>query len=175
VCYCVLFTDDAVDVDELREALAKIRQKRHATSQQNRPGFLENIDDETKGGYAFAYVFSFKAVIMFGCCDMTIFSFLPCFRFPSTRTTMSSHFDFADVETLYMELQAQHAETIQELDKTREMLLMQHKINKDYQIEVREVVGRFSLDRKIFQHLDIFSLCVTLHSQLSPLGLRESE
>jgi len=88
---------------------------------------------------------------------------------------MSSHFDFADVETLYMELQAQHAETIQELDKTREMLLMQHKINKDYQIEVREVVGRFSLDRKIFQHLDIFSLCVTLHSQLSPLGLRESE
>jgi len=46
----------------------------------------------------------------------------------------------------FSELQANHVETIQELDKTREMLLMQHKINKDYQIEV-------SLLRNIMEHL----------------------
>lgn len=32
------------------------------------------------------------------------------------------------------ELQATHAETVQELEKTRNMLIMQHKINKDYQV-----------------------------------------
>lgn len=34
------------------------------------------------------------------------------------------------------ELQAAHAETINELEKTRSMLLLQHNINKDYQKEV---------------------------------------
>lgn len=36
------------------------------------------------------------------------------------------------------ELQASHADTINELEKTRNMLIIQHKINKDYQTEVRE-------------------------------------
>ena len=33
-------------------------------------------------------------------------------------------------------MQAEHAETINELEKTRNMLIVQHKINKDYQLEV---------------------------------------
>ena len=31
------------------------------------------------------------------------------------------------------ELQAEHADTINELEKTRNMLIVQHKINKEYQ------------------------------------------
>ena len=34
-------------------------------------------------------------------------------------------------------LTADHAETIEELEKTRNMLIVQHQINKDYQQEVR--------------------------------------
>ena len=34
------------------------------------------------------------------------------------------------------ELQAAHVDTINELEKTRNMLIIQHKINKDYQTEV---------------------------------------
>lgn len=40
------------------------------------------------------------------------------------------------------ELQATHAETVQELEKTRNMLIMQHKINKDYQMEVETVTQK---------------------------------
>lgn len=39
-----------------------------------------------------------------------------------------------DLEHSIKELQATHAETVQELEKTRNMLIMQHKINKDYQV-----------------------------------------
>jgi len=39
-----------------------------------------------------------------------------------------------DVERSLREMQATHAETIQELEKTRNMLIIQHKINKDYQV-----------------------------------------
>ena len=45
-------------------------------------------------------------------------------------------FLFLDYERLVRELQAEHADTINELDKTRNMLVIQHKINKDYQTEV---------------------------------------
>ncbi|KAM4017680.1 protein fantom [Anomaloglossus baeobatrachus] len=41
-----------------------------------------------------------------------------------------------DLEKSLRSLQANHAETVQELEKTRNMLIMQHKINKDYQVEV---------------------------------------
>ena len=43
---------------------------------------------------------------------------------------------FSDYEKLVAELQAEHADTINELEKTRNMLIVQHKINKDYQMEV---------------------------------------
>lgn len=39
-----------------------------------------------------------------------------------------------DLERSMRELQATHAETVQELEKTRNMLIVQHKINKDYQV-----------------------------------------
>ncbi|XP_012588674.1 PREDICTED: protein fantom [Condylura cristata] len=47
-----------------------------------------------------------------------------------------------DLERSMRELQAAHAETVQELEKTRNMLIMQHKINKDYQMEVEAVTQK---------------------------------
>ncbi|XP_069072418.1 protein fantom isoform X1 [Pleurodeles waltl] len=47
-----------------------------------------------------------------------------------------------DLERSMRELQATHAETVQELDKIRNMLIMQHKINKDYQVEVEGVTQK---------------------------------
>ncbi|XP_036922198.1 protein fantom isoform X2 [Sturnira hondurensis] len=47
-----------------------------------------------------------------------------------------------DPEHSLRELQATHAETVQELEKTRNMLIMQHKINKDYQMEVEALTQR---------------------------------
>ncbi|XP_062968072.1 protein fantom [Cynocephalus volans] len=47
-----------------------------------------------------------------------------------------------DLERSMRELQAAHAETVQELEKTRNMLIMQHKINKDYQMEVEAVTHK---------------------------------
>lgn len=43
---------------------------------------------------------------------------------------------FADYKRALLELQAEFAETVHELEKTRNMLIVQHKINKDYQVEV---------------------------------------
>lgn len=39
-----------------------------------------------------------------------------------------------DTDRSLKELQAIYAETVQELEKTRNMLIIQHKINKDYQV-----------------------------------------
>ncbi|KAM7146870.1 protein fantom isoform 2-T2 [Macrochelys suwanniensis] len=47
-----------------------------------------------------------------------------------------------DMEYAMRELQATHAETVQELEKTRNMLIVQHKINKDYQTEVGAVTQK---------------------------------
>ena len=44
----------------------------------------------------------------------------------------------SDLQRHVTELQASHADTINELEKTRNMLIIQHKINKDYQTEVRK-------------------------------------
>ncbi|KAJ8302489.1 LOW QUALITY PROTEIN: hypothetical protein KUTeg_018885 [Tegillarca granosa] len=41
-----------------------------------------------------------------------------------------------DANRHLLELQAEYAETIHELEKTRNMLVVQHKINKDYQQEI---------------------------------------
>ncbi|XP_066058512.1 protein fantom-like isoform X2 [Chamaea fasciata] len=40
------------------------------------------------------------------------------------------------------ELQLTHAETVQELEKTRNLLLVQHKISKDYQTEVETIARK---------------------------------
>jgi protein fantom len=42
----------------------------------------------------------------------------------------------ADLDKYVKQLQAEHADTINELEKTRNMLILQHKINRDYQAEV---------------------------------------
>ncbi|KAK2187638.1 hypothetical protein NP493_159g03000 [Ridgeia piscesae] len=47
-----------------------------------------------------------------------------------------------DLEKLVRELRAEHADTIHELEKTRNLLIVQHKINKDYQMEVDAVTRK---------------------------------
>ena len=42
----------------------------------------------------------------------------------------------SDIKKQLLEFQAEYAETVHELEKTRNMLVVQHKINKDYQTEV---------------------------------------
>ncbi|KAM4614074.1 protein fantom [Discoglossus pictus] len=65
-----------------------------------------------------------------------------------------------DLERSMRELQASHAETVQELEKTRNMLIMQHKINKDYQAEVEAVTQkmdgvRLNYDIKVEQYAQL--------------------
>uniref|UniRef100_G1QKC0 RPGRIP1 like n=1 Tax=Nomascus leucogenys TaxID=61853 RepID=G1QKC0_NOMLE len=56
-----------------------------------------------------------------------------------------------DLERSMRELQATHAETVQELEKTRNMLIMQHKINKDYQMEVEAVTHKMENLRQDYE------------------------
>ncbi|KAG9475181.1 hypothetical protein GDO78_003572 [Eleutherodactylus coqui] len=56
-----------------------------------------------------------------------------------------------DLEKSLRNLQANHAETIQELEKTRNMLIMQHKINKDYQVEVEAVTQKMEDMRQDYE------------------------
>lgn len=48
------------------------------------------------------------------------------------------YFSFIDVNRKILELESQLAETANELEKTRNLLFMQYKINRDYKLEVRE-------------------------------------
>jgi hypothetical protein len=43
-----------------------------------------------------------------------------------------------DVNRRILELESQLAETANELEKTRNLLFMQYKINRDYKLEVRQ-------------------------------------
>jgi len=57
-----------------------------------------------------------------------------------STTTVCLHYISSfnvDLHKEIQQLQAAHADTINELEKTRSMLIIQHKINKDYQKEVR--------------------------------------
>ncbi|NXW82899.1 FTM protein, partial [Alopecoenas beccarii] len=53
-----------------------------------------------------------------------------------------------DLKHSMQELQLMHAETVQELEKTRNMLIVQHKINEDYQAEVEAVTQKMESLRK---------------------------
>ncbi|KAK6467789.1 protein fantom [Huso huso] len=53
-----------------------------------------------------------------------------------------------DLSRSFRELQASHAETILELEKTRDMLILQHKINKDYQTELQAVMRNVEADKE---------------------------
>ncbi|KFP14931.1 Protein fantom [Egretta garzetta] len=56
-----------------------------------------------------------------------------------------------DLERSMRELQLTHAETVQELEKTRNMLIVQHKINKDYQTEVEAVTQKMESLQKDYE------------------------
>ncbi|XP_075571323.1 protein fantom isoform X2 [Pelecanus crispus] len=56
-----------------------------------------------------------------------------------------------DLEHSMRELQLTHAETVQELEKTRNMLIVQHKINKDYQTEVEAVTQKMQSLQKDYE------------------------
>ncbi|KGL93286.1 Protein fantom [Charadrius vociferus] len=56
-----------------------------------------------------------------------------------------------DIEHSMRELQLTHAETVQELEKTRNMLIVQHKINKDYQTEVEAVTQKMESLQKDYE------------------------
>uniref|UniRef100_A0A8C6Z255 RPGRIP1 like n=1 Tax=Nothoprocta perdicaria TaxID=30464 RepID=A0A8C6Z255_NOTPE len=56
-----------------------------------------------------------------------------------------------DLEQSLRNLQLTHAETVQELEKTRNMLIVQHKINKDYQTEVEVVTQKMESLQKDYE------------------------
>ncbi|XP_039208321.1 protein fantom isoform X2 [Crotalus tigris] len=56
-----------------------------------------------------------------------------------------------DLERSLRDLQAVHAETVQELEKTRNMLIVQHKINKDYQAEVECVTRKMEAAQEDYE------------------------
>ncbi|XP_074644933.1 protein fantom-like isoform X2 [Tubulanus polymorphus] len=55
-----------------------------------------------------------------------------------------------DLQKSMTHLQAEYAETINELEKTRNMLIVQHKINKDYQTEVDAVTKKMDENKQEF-------------------------
>ncbi|XP_056101710.1 protein fantom [Rhinichthys klamathensis goyatoka] len=79
-----------------------------------------------------------------------------------------------DVERSLREMQATHAETIQELEKTRNMLIIQHKINKDYQAEV-EVVTRTMDDLKLEYELKTEKLARLLDMRAAKIKKLEAQ
>ncbi|KAL0968596.1 hypothetical protein UPYG_G00268990 [Umbra pygmaea] len=72
------------------------------------------------------------------------------------------------------ELQATHAETIQELEKTRNMLIVQHKINKDYQAEV-EAVTRNMDESKLEYKLKLERLAKLLDTKAAKVKKLEAQ
>ncbi|KAM6250486.1 protein fantom isoform 3-T5 [Spheniscus humboldti] len=56
-----------------------------------------------------------------------------------------------DLEHSMQELQLTHVETVQELEKTRNMLIVQHKINKDYQTELEAVTQKMESLQKDYE------------------------
>jgi len=91
---------------EIEEALIILRQRKER--QEPNFDFLQKVDDEkTK---------STKKK------QQIIFFFI-------------EHF-FIDIHRRILELESQLAETANELEKTRNLLFMQYKINRDYKLEV---------------------------------------
>ncbi|XP_061077870.1 protein fantom [Conger conger] len=79
-----------------------------------------------------------------------------------------------DLDRTLRELQATQAETVQELEKTRNMLIMQHKINKDYQTEV-EAVTRKMEDIKVEYELKLESLAQLLDMRAARIRKLEAQ
>ncbi|XP_066525116.1 protein fantom isoform X2 [Hoplias malabaricus] len=80
----------------------------------------------------------------------------------------------ADVEHSLKELQASYAETVQELEKTRNMLIIQHKINKDYQAEVESVTRKMD-DLKLENELQQQKLAQLLDMRAAKIRKLEAQ
>jgi protein fantom len=52
------------------------------------------------------------------------------------RQRIDFYLDFIDLNRRLLELESQLAETTNELEKTRNLLFMQYKLNRDYKLEV---------------------------------------
>ncbi|KAL7868026.1 hypothetical protein SRHO_G00094100 [Serrasalmus rhombeus] len=79
-----------------------------------------------------------------------------------------------DVERSMKELQATYAETVQELEKTRNMLIIQHKINKDYQAEVEAVTCKMD-DLKLENELKQEKLAQLLDMRAAKIKKLEAQ
>ncbi|KAM9495440.1 protein fantom isoform 2-T2 [Clarias gariepinus] len=79
-----------------------------------------------------------------------------------------------DAEGALKELQATYAETVQELEKTRNMLIIQHKINKDYQAEVEAVTRRMN-DLKLDNELKQEKLAQLLDARAAKIKKLEAQ
>ncbi|XP_078500972.1 X-linked retinitis pigmentosa GTPase regulator-interacting protein 1-like isoform X2 [Lissotriton helveticus] len=53
------------------------------------------------------------------------------------------------------DIEAEHAETILELEKTRDMLILQHKINKDYQDELEAVMLKAEQEKRVREEKEL--------------------
>ena len=74
---------------------------------------------------------------------VTNFKNVICCKFWLCVTRQNMILLFSDAQKRLLELQAEYAETVHELEKTRNMLVVQHKINKDYQQEVSIYRGSY--------------------------------
>ncbi|XP_020840844.1 protein fantom isoform X1 [Phascolarctos cinereus] len=159
---------DLADKNEILDRLKVERDQTEKLTQENKELQLHYLEhkqqlDELKNHMKF---FSKESEI-----DMTEFS-EALMLIKSRKEQKSGQLSFLekvdgdinkDLEKSIRELQATHAETVQELEKTRNMLIMQHKINKDYQMEVEAVTQKLEsfqqdYDLKIKQYVHLLDI-----------------
>uniref|UniRef100_A0A8C3FXK6 RPGR interacting protein 1 n=1 Tax=Chrysemys picta bellii TaxID=8478 RepID=A0A8C3FXK6_CHRPI len=89
----------------------------------------------------------------------------PCLDRLPTETEQEALFTQRSLSRRRHETEAAHADTILELEKTRDMLILQHRINRDYQAELKGVMvqaeqekrGHEEKQQKMAQLLDLRS------------------
>ncbi|CAM4648049.1 unnamed protein product [Caretta caretta] len=89
----------------------------------------------------------------------------PCLDRLPTQTEQEELFTQQSLSRRLRETEAAHADTILELEKTRDMLILQHRINRDYQAELegvrvqaeQEKRGHEEKQQKMVQLLDLRS------------------
>ncbi|CAM5096461.1 unnamed protein product [Natator depressus] len=89
----------------------------------------------------------------------------PCLDRLPTETEQEELFTQRSLSRRLRETEAAHADTILELEKTRDMLILQHRINRDYQAELEGVMvqaeqekrGHEEKQQKMVQLLDLRS------------------
>ncbi|XP_043844407.1 protein fantom isoform X4 [Dromiciops gliroides] len=159
---------DLADKNEILDRLKAERDQTEKLTQENKELQLRYLEhkqqlDELKNRMKF---FSKESEV-----DVTEFS-EALLLIKSRKEQKNGHLSFLekvdgdinkDLEKSIRELQATHAETVQELEKTRNMLIMQHKINKDYQMEVEAVTQKLEsfqqdYDLKIKQYVHLLDI-----------------